>query len=68
VVVSIVNTLVYAYAVFSLFGSYSEVKFLYLLFSLVFFVVADLNVRVGRMFVATVMHVFSILTALNVVF
>jgi hypothetical protein len=64
VVVSIV--LVYVYAVFSLFGSYSEVEFLVVFAG--FFVVADLNVSVGCMFVVAAMYVFSVLIALNVVF
>jgi hypothetical protein len=66
-VVVVVNIFVYVYAVYHLFSSYSEVKFMYLAFSFLSWMVAVLYDYVGRRLTSVVMHVISILFAVRVV-
>jgi uncharacterized membrane protein len=68
IIVAIVNAIVYTYALFHFFDGYSDVKFMYLAFSLVFFVIADLYDDMNRKLSSIAMHIISILFALKVVF
>jgi hypothetical protein len=67
-VVELVNVLVFVYAVFHLFSNYSEVRFMYLVFSFLHIIVADLYDYMGRKLSSAVFNVISVLFALKAVF
>jgi hypothetical protein len=62
-----INVLVYVYASYYLFNSYSEVKFMYLMFSALSSMVAVLYNSVGHRLTSAALHVASVLFALKVV-
>ena len=67
-VVELVSALVFVYAVFHLFSNYSEVRFMYLVFSFLHIIVADLYDCMGRKLSSVVFNVISVLFALKAVF
>jgi hypothetical protein len=67
-VVFLINVFVFVYAAYYLFNDYSEVRFMYLTFSILFFMVAVLYYDVGQKLSGAAIHVFSVLYALKIVF
>jgi hypothetical protein len=67
VILFLINIFVFVYAQYHLFNNYSEVKFIYLTFSILFWMVGVLYYNIGYKLSGSMIHVFSILFAVRVV-
>jgi hypothetical protein len=68
IAVTVVNILVLLFALVSLFINYSLVRWLYFMIAFAFFMIGDIYGSIGHTHSAVVIHIVSVLLALNVVF